>query len=513
MNKFRSATRLLVLTITAAIVIMPIATFAQTPIKLHGNKFQPADDVKLGQQAAAQAEQQMQLVRDPELVAYLERVGHGLAAAIPQEFQHPEFQYSFKVVNAKEINAFALPGGPMYVNSGMITAAKTEDEMAGVMAHELSHVALRHGTAQVTKAQKFNILSEVMGVGGQVLGGPLGSIAQMGAQGVGVYLLKFSREYETEADLLGARIMSQAGYDPHALANMFKTIESQGGGGGPSFLSDHPSPKDRYARINQEAQALQINTAASPDKHDFLVAQQRLTGRSGGQFMGNQVYAGNQGPQPSNTGNSANQAYANSGSQHANTGSTGNQSYSNPGPQPSNTGNTGNPPNIPAKLSDRVEPPSANFKSYKEGAFAVTIPDNWQEIDEKSGLWFAPNGAFASSANGQIVFSHGVTFGAVQLQGRNAQQATDEFIKSLTQGSNMKARGGYVPMNLPERSWKLITFDNVNEATGRKELVNIVTTPLRTGDLLYMIAVCPTDDYPKYQQTFLNILRSVQLTN
>src|SRR5262252_9058840 len=290
MKSLRTVTRLLVLAIAVSILITPIATFAQTPIKLHGNKFQPADDVKLGQQAAAQAEQQMQLVRDPELVAYLERVGQGLAAAIPQEFQHPEFHYSFNVVNAKEINAFALPGGPMYVNSGMITAAKSEDEMAGVMAHELSHVALRHGTAQVTKAQKFNILSQVMGVGGQVVGGPLGSIAQMGAQGVGVYLLKFSREYETEADLLGARIMSQAGYDPRALANMFKTIESQGGGGGPSFLSDHPSPKDRYEKINQEAQALQINTAATPDKQDFLVAQQRLTGRSRGRgFSGNQA--------------------------------------------------------------------------------------------------------------------------------------------------------------------------------------------------------------------------------
>jgi Zn-dependent protease with chaperone function len=494
MNKFRGVTRLLALTITVGILILPSASFAQTPIKLHSNKFQPADDVKLGQQAAAQAEQQMQLVRDPELGAYVERVGQQLAAAIPPEFQHPEFHYYFKVVNAKEINAFALPGGPMYVNSGMITAAKSEDEMAGVMAHELSHVALRHGTAQVTKAQKYQMLEGIMGVGGQVLGGPIGSIAQMGAQGVGVYLLKFSREYETEADVLGARIMSQAGYDPRELANMFKTIESQGSGGGPSFLSDHPSPKDRYARINQEAQALQINTAATPEKHDFLVAQQRLTGRSGGQtFTGNQAYS-NPGTTPSNTGNEV--ITAKSG-HTADTGSTENK---------------GNQPNYPTRPSGRVELPSADFKSYKEGVFAVSIPDNWQEINAQSGLWFAPNGGFGSD-NGQTVFTHGVSFGAVQLQGRKAQQATDEFVKSLTQGSKMKARGGYVPMNLPERSWQLITFDNVNEATGRPELVNIVTTPLRTGDLLYMIAVCPTDDYPKYQQTFLNILRSVQLTD
>jgi Zn-dependent protease with chaperone function len=490
MNKFRSVTRLPALTITVVIAILPNITFAQTPIKLHSNKFQPADDVKLGQQAAAQAEQQMQLVRDSELGGYVERVGERLAAAIPPEFQHPEFHYYFKVVNAKEINAFALPGGPMYVNSGMITAAKTEDEMAGVMAHELSHVALRHGTAQVTKAQKYQMMEGIMGIGGQVLGGPIGSIAQMGAQGVGVYLLKFSREYETEADLLGARIMSQAGYDPRELANMFKTIESQAGGGGPSFLSDHPSPKDRYAKINQEAEALQINTAATPDKHDFLVAQQRLNGRSGGQtFNGNQAYS-NPSTQASHTGSTVT------------TSNTGNIS---------STGNSANQPATPT-LSGRVQLPSANFKAYKEGAFAVSIPDNWQEINENSGLWFAPIGAFGS-ANGQTVFTHGVSFGAVPLQGRKAQQATDEFVKSVTQSGKMRARGGYVPMNLPDRSWQLITFDNVNETTGRPELVNIVTTPLRTGDLIYMIAVCPTDEYPKYQNTFLAILRSIQLTD
>jgi hypothetical protein len=175
-----------------------------------------------------------------------------------------------------------------------------------------------------------------------------------------------------------------------------------------------------------------------------------------------------------------------------------------------NGGDRGNQPNYPSKPSGRIEPPSSNYKSYKEAVFAVSIPDNWQEINDQSGLWFAPGGAFGS-ANGQTVFTHAVSFGAVQLQGRNAQQATDEFVKSLTQGGKMRARGGYQPMNLPERSWQLITFDNVNEATGRPELLNIVTTPLRSGDLLYMIAVCPTDDYPKYQNTFLNILRSIHL--
>src|SRR5437016_12038989 len=197
---YRKVTGWLALQIAVAIVLMPLASLAQTQIKLHNNKFSPADDVRLGRQAAAEAEQQFPLLRDAQVNAYVERVGQRLVAAIPPEFQHPEFHYYFKVVNASDINAFALPGGPMYVNRGMIEAARTEGEMAGVMAHELSHVALRHGTAQATKAQKYAVGAGVAGILGTILGGPgLGQAAQAS---VAVPFLRFSREYETEADLL-----------------------------------------------------------------------------------------------------------------------------------------------------------------------------------------------------------------------------------------------------------------------------------------------------------------------
>src|SRR5438270_2130511 len=225
--------------LTLTIFLLPVSALAQTKISYHGNKFKPEDDVRLGRQAAQEVEQQMPILRDREATDYVTRVGQRLVAAIPPEFQHPEFHYYFKIVNASDINAFALPGGPMYVNRGMIQAAHNEGEMAGVMAHELSHVALRHGTAQATKAQKYAIGAGVAGILGTILGGPgLGQLAQAP---FAVYVLKFSREYETEADLLGARIMANAGYDPRDLANMFQTIERQGGGGG-GFLSDHPSP-------------------------------------------------------------------------------------------------------------------------------------------------------------------------------------------------------------------------------------------------------------------------------
>src|ERR1051325_3149399 len=239
-----------------AISVMPFFALAQTQIKYHSNKYSIEDDVKLGRQAAQEAEQQFPLLRDEEVRGYVEDVGRRLVSAIPSEFQHPEVQYYFKVVNASDINAFALPGGPMYVNRGMIEAAHTEGEMAGVMAHELSHVARRHGTAQATKGQKYSVLAGIAGIAGTIFGGPgVGQLAQAPLAG---YILKFSREYETDADVLGAQIMARAGYDPRDLANMFRTIEQQGGGGG-GFLSDHPSPSDRYARINREAHALRVN--------------------------------------------------------------------------------------------------------------------------------------------------------------------------------------------------------------------------------------------------------------
>jgi predicted Zn-dependent protease len=500
---FRSGMKGIVLNLVVAIAILPAAIFAQTPIKIHSNKFSTADDVKLGREAAAEAEKKMQLVGDSELAGYLERVGQRLAAAIPSEFQHPEFHYSFKVVDAKDINAFALPGGPMYVNSGMIVASKSEDEMAGVMAHEISHVALRHGTANVTKAQKYSMLSNVMGMGGSILGGPLATVAQMGAQGMGVYLLKFSREYETEADLLGARIMANAGYDPRELANMFQTLESQGGSGGPSFLSDHPSAKDRFAKINQEAQSLTINTAAAPDRRDFVVAQQRLAGNTGGQMLANNRMPANNQTLANNQAAANNQTLAN------NQATANNQRDPNRvSPDP----NAGNRTDAPSISRGPIEPPSSRYQAFNKGAITVSIPENWHEIEgQKGGTWFAPNGAYGS-ANGQAVFTHAVNLGIAQTQAKDAQQATDEFVKDIT-GGNLRARGRYERMDVDGRQGRLITFDNVNEATGRPELVNILTTQLKNGDLFYMIAVSPTDEYKNYQNVFLAILRSVKLND
>ena len=143
----------------------------------------------------------------------------------------------------------------------------------------------------------------------------------------------------------------------------------------------------------------------------------------------------------------------------------------------------------------------------------VSVPENWREVsDSGNSIWFAPAGAYGST-NGQSVFTHGVNFGVFQPNSRNLQQATNELINSLQQGNgNLRSRGGYLRTTIDGRDALSIALNNVNEATGRQEIVTVITTQLRNGGVLYMIAVAPNDDFANYQNVFQNILRSVQVS-
>jgi len=460
-----------------AFLAMPFSLAAQTQIKLHNNKYSPQDDVKLGRQAAQEAEQQFPLLRDSQVGGYVERVGERLVANIPPEFQHPEFQYYFKVVNASDINAFALPGGPMYVNRGMIEAAKTEGEMAGVMAHELSHVALRHGTAQATKAQKYGTLAGIAGIAGTILGGQgLGQLAQ---QSFGVYFLKFSREYETEADILGAQIMARAGYDPRDLANMFRTIQAQGGGGG-GFLSDHPSASDRYEKINHEAAMLRVNNPIG-NSREFASVQNRLQGYGRAPSMAE---------------------IQRSGQRYPTSGDSGNYPSRQQGNYPSNA------------PQGRVERPSTQFQNYSifNGGVQVSVPSNWRQIGDQNSVWFAPEGGYGQY-NGQSVFTHGVTFGAVQTNSNNLQSATQELINNFAQGNqNMRVNSAAQRTTVSGRTALATSLSNVNEATGQPEHIRLITAQLRGGQLFYMVAVSPQNDN-SFNNAFQSVFSSVRIND
>ena len=201
MNRQILVKRMTVAAMVATMWIVPIAAIAQqTQIVAPKNKYKVADDVKIGVQTSAEVEKKFPILNDTDATRYVERVGSRLVNAIPAEYRQTAFRYSFKVVNASDINAFALPGGPMYVNRGMIEAARNEGEMAGVMAHEISHVALRHATAQATKQGSLGNQLGTIGLilGGAILGGESG--AQLGALGAQAWMTKYSRAYETQAE-------------------------------------------------------------------------------------------------------------------------------------------------------------------------------------------------------------------------------------------------------------------------------------------------------------------------
>jgi predicted Zn-dependent protease len=260
--------------IAASLVAATVS--AQTSIQPRQNSFTPAQDVQLGREAAVRVRQQLPMLNDRATGSVVEQIGRRLVAAIPARFRQPAFRYAFDVVNLRDINAFALPGGPMFLNRGMLQAARTDDEVAGVMAHELSHVILRHGTLQAAKAQKFQFGALAGQILGSIVGGNAGQVIAQGSQfGLGTYFLKYGREYEREADLLGAQIMARAGYDPRHMANMFRTIEAQGSGGGPEWLSDHPNPGNRYAAINREALSLRV-AGTAPTGPAFVTVKSRL---------------------------------------------------------------------------------------------------------------------------------------------------------------------------------------------------------------------------------------------
>jgi beta-barrel assembly-enhancing protease len=456
-------------TVGFAVLLAATVAAAQTRITPPPNNYTPAQDVELGLKAAAEAEQQLPIMHDDAVSSYLEDIGHRLVAAIPPDLQHAEFQYTFKPVNVREINAFALPGGPMFVNRGMLEKAHAEGEIAGVMAHELSHVVLRHGTAQASKAQRYQVGEIAGAVLGAIIGGRLGNVVASGTQfGVGAAFLRFSREYEKQADLEGTHIMARAGYDPRDMANIFKTIEQESGPGGPQWLSDHPNPGNRYEYISHEAQLLRVNEPVR-DTRAFEQIQTHLRRLP---------------PAPS--------------TEEATKAASRNADGRASGPAP----------------SGNVPPPSDRFSSYRVGnLLRVAVPSNWRQLQSTSAVTFAPEGAYGSM-NGRSVFTHGIEIGVARNETHDLETATDELLQSLSRGNPRLGRSaGYRPTTIGNRRGLETAVSNVSEATGREETIDVFTTLLSDGNLLYVIGVAPRGEYENYAGVFQQIVQSMRLTS
>jgi beta-barrel assembly-enhancing protease len=224
----------------------------RTPLKPGWDLFTPEQDIQLGQEASKKVDQQLPLLKDERVDRYLDALGKRLAAYAPG-YKYP---YQYRAVNDETINAFALPGGFIYINRGVIEAADNEAQLAGVMAHETSHVALRHGTSHASKANAWQVPLSILGaVTGNSLGGLLTQLG--GSFTLNSILLKNSRDDENQADVMGTQILYDSGYDPRALAQFFEKIEAESKGKeAAQFFSDHPNPGNRTERVSEEVDKL-----------------------------------------------------------------------------------------------------------------------------------------------------------------------------------------------------------------------------------------------------------------
>jgi len=459
------------------------ALSGQTRVSAPSNKYTPAQDVEMGLQAASEVRQQLPLMKDDQVTSYIESLGGRLTAVIPPEYQHTEFKYTFEAVNVREINAFALPGGPMFVNRGMLEAAGTEGEVVGVMAHEVSHVLLRHGTAQASKASRYQIGAAIGAIAGAVIGGRTGSAVSQATQfGFGTMFLRYGREYEKQADILGAQLMTRAGYDARDMANMFRTIQKQGSNG-PEWLSDHPDPGNRVAYIEKEAQGLPVSNPVT-DRAGFDRVRAHLKSLPPAPSSEEAAKS-----KPANTSN--------------NSGSTGGVS----------TGGASTT-NAPRGSLGRVEPPSGRYREYTEGnLFRIAVPNNWREMPASTAVTFAPDGAFGQ-VNGQNVFTHGIETGVARNERHELPQATQDFIAGLTQGNpRLVQQSSSRNAIVAGRPALQTLLQNVSDASGQPETIQLVTTRLRDGSLFYLLAVVPDADARAYDATFQQIVRSLRLND
>jgi Zn-dependent protease with chaperone function len=456
---------------------------AQTQVSAGFNVFSAEQDVEIGRQSAVEAERQLPILRSSSAESYVDRVGRRLAAAAPG----PKFPYSFKVVNVSDINAFALPGGPVYVTRGVLETVRNEGELAGVIAHEISHVALRHGTNQASKAY---LAQAGIGILGGMLGGggtATGQIVQaVGGFGLNAMFLKFSRTAESQADILGTQIMARAGYDPNAMATMFELLRGQQGrepGRLAQFFSDHPSPANREVRVRQEAQA--------------------VGGRGATSLVG-----GLEGVRA----DLSRMPRAGTMSQIAH-GAT----------------SSGSAP------AGAIERPSTRMRTFRQrsGFFEIQYPENWRVAESSGyGVTILPEGGAVRTSSGQdaliygVVLNHYVPFegsggdvwnqprGPVSGQG-SLEQATNDLVNQLLQGNTH--------LRLVSNSMRRQTIDNAralsvllagtSPVTRQEERVTVFTRELPDGHVIYALFVAPGRDYSALSDTFQKIISSLNVND
>lgn len=434
------------------------------------NMYSPQQDVDVGEQASNEVAKQVLMLNNSRVDNYLNNLGQRLSAQAPGF----NFPYVYKAVNDRGINAFALPGGHIYVNRGVIEAADNESQLAGVMAHETAHVALRHGTNQASKASIAQMPLAM-------LGGLLGSdstgamLTQLGAGfTVNSIFLKYSRDAERQADLMGTQILYDAGYDPRGMSQFFAKIQGENG---IAFFSSHPNPDGRIENVNEEVARLgpQRNSQISSREFDQIkrYVQSLPT------------------PRPNQLQSQQQQA---------------------------------TPAGQPVQASDR-------FVTIENSLLRINRPEDWKAYGQGDAMTIAPDGGLVNDGNGNQALAYGVIVniyepqadrygygqqlqgpGYGQAVGMTAEQATDQLVATLQQSNrNMRVvhRQGSIDVNGERGLSTYLSNDSPMQAGGRE--TNWLVTLPRPEGLLFFVFTAPERDFQRFENTFQQMLYSVRI--
>ena len=474
MTSFSSRKRALALTL-CILLSAPELLFARFQPTSGSDMFTLDQEIQAGQEAVAQTNKQYPVLPDSDPVTqYVQQLGRKLVQYAPGE----KWPYSFHVVNEKDINAFALPGGPLFVNVGTIQTADNEAQLAGVMAHEISHIVQRHSTRAATKQYKAQV---GLGILGALLGGSAGG--QLAAAGIsfaaGSYFLKNSRQSEREADLLGTDIMYDAGYDPTQLPKFFQKIEEEGSQG-PQFLSDHPNPGNRIEYVQQEINTLprksnfKENSPQFDQIHRLVMSMRPLTA----QQIADQDKRGG----------------------------------FNPG------GVSGGPTEQGSGRSGGQSSASNNFQQLNHSAFSISYPSNWQVYgDSQSAVTIAPSNGVERNAN-QPAVAMGVIIDRFEPeQSGNLDQATHDLVANLRQSnSDLRSVGNDEAIRVngvSGRSVDLIGSSPMRDSGGRpqRERDWLVSIQRQDGTVLYLVFIAPETQFDQLRPTFEQMLRTLRV--
>jgi hypothetical protein len=451
-------------------------SYARVEIAPCKNGYSPEQQIQLGQKVTQQVYAQMPVLPDSSPVTeYIQRLGHKLAA----QGTGYKWPYNFHVVNMAEINAFALPGGTIFVNLGTIQAAANEAQLAGVMAHEISHVVLQHSVCNASKQQKVGLIAGLGQIAaGVLLGGAAGDIAGQGiGMTAGLSFLKMSRGAEKEADLLGVGILYDAGYDPRGMSQFFETIQAKYGEGGAQFMSDHPNPGNRSEYVAKEIASFVPRPNYVTTTPAFAKIQQQVAGMRA--YTAREVASGvwkSQSPNQT-VGSGVNQAAGGAATETVDL-------------------NT-----------------SSTWNTFRGSGFSIAVPAKWQAYGNQVSAMLAPPGGIGRSADGGAgTVIYGMLTDLYRPQGRvTVEAALDELVDSIARDNPGLVPGPQTEVTANGVAGRGVECNIPSANNGKGEHNWIVAFPQRDGTLRYFVFVAPTPDFEALRPTFAKMLQTLML--